>query len=186
MKGPVSGLRREPVVPPERELAQLAAFTVGGELYALDIMRIKEIINPLPITPVPRSPAFIEGVLELRGVILPVVDMRKRFGLPPIAPSRATKVLIVAIDRLGGPASVEAAAAGPRWIVGLVVDGVQEVLRVPRAEILPPPAIALTAEARYFSGVCRLRDRIVMLVDLEALLSPGELRTLDGMDGGGA
>jgi purine-binding chemotaxis protein CheW len=192
MKSAVSGLKRDGGWTPDREIVQLAAFTVGGESYALDIMRIKEIINPLPITPVPRSPPFIEGVIELRGVILPVVDMRKRFGREVTAPTRATKYLIVAIDRLDRSDRTDSThgAAPPdpsqRWIVGLIVDGVQEVLRVPRSEILPAPPMALGPDARFFSGVCRQRDRIVMLIDLRGLLSPGELQSLDRLGGQGA
>ena len=161
--------RNRPAAP--RELVQLAAFTVGGEAYALDIMRIKEIINPLPITRVPKSPPFIEGVIELRGAILPVVDMRKRFDQPPAAQDRATKYLIVAIEGV----------AGVRWIVGLIVDKVLEVMRIPRDDVRPAPAIALDETARYFSGVCRHRDRILMVIDLDAILSSSERITLAGI-----
>jgi purine-binding chemotaxis protein CheW len=175
------GLKRDAVVQPQKEIVQLAAFTVGEHPYALDIMRIKEIINPLAITPVPKSPPFIEGVVELRGAILPVVDMRKRFDLPATAPTRATKYLIVAIEGLPGVAETPP----QRWIVGLIVDGVQEVIRVPRPEIRPAPAMAQTADARYFSGVCNHREKIVMVLDLEALLSPAEKATLERFAGSG-
>src|SRR4051794_6029966 len=77
------------------ELLQLVAFSVGEGEYALDIMRIKEIINPVKITPVPKAPPFIEGVIELRGTILPVVDLRKRFDLAAGPATRATKFLVV-------------------------------------------------------------------------------------------
>ena len=168
--GGVRSLDRNRPAPP-RELVQLAAFTVGGEAYALDIMRIKEIINPLPITRVPKSPPFIEGVIELRGAILPIVDMRKRFDQPTTAADRATKYLIVAIEGVGGD----------RWIVGLVVDKVLEVIRIPKDDVRPAPAIALDETARYFSGVCRHRDRIVMVIDLDAILSSSERITLAGL-----
>jgi purine-binding chemotaxis protein CheW len=155
------------------EIVQLAAFTVGDQRYALDIMRIKEIINPLKITPVPKAPAFIEGVVELRGAILPVIDMRKRFDLPAPAATRSTKYLIVSI------AGLEAAGdSAQRWIVGLVVDGVQEVVRLPKAAIRGAPAMAV-GESRYFSGVCHHKETIVMVLDLDALLSTSERATLD-------
>jgi len=125
---------------------------------------------------VPKAPAFIEGVIELRGAILPIVDMRKRFDLPPSPPSRSTKYLIVSIDRLP---SRDGAEPPGRWIVGLIVDGVHEVIRVPKNEIRPAPAMALNAEARYFGGVCHHRERIVMVLDLEAILSSGERATLE-------
>src|SRR5262249_28909654 len=107
-----------PPVKKAAELLQLVAFSVGPGQYALGIIRIKEIINPVRITPVPKAPAFIEGVIELRGTILPVVDMRKRFDLDAPAPSRSTKFLVVTID-----------VSGRRMIVALIVDGVSEPLR---------------------------------------------------------
>jgi purine-binding chemotaxis protein CheW len=181
----VSGLGRNVAKEAAKEISQLAAFTVGDGHYALDIMRIKEIINPLKITPVPKAPQFIEGVVELRGAILPVVDMRKRFDLPALPSTRATKYLIVSIDRVPGKVAAAGGEDPGRWIVGLIVDGVQEVLRVPKAEIRPAPAMAISADARYFSGVCHHRDRIVMVLDLEAILSQSERATLEHFGGGG-
>ena len=99
---------------------QVARFHVGDEEYALDIMRIKEIINPAPITRVPRAPAFIEGIIELRGAFLPVVDLRKRFGLAPRPPGRETKYVIVSLEGR---------------IVGLIVDRVTEVSRIATDDI---------------------------------------------------
>jgi purine-binding chemotaxis protein CheW len=185
MKTAVTGLKRESAQAVEKEIVQLAAFTVGSEQYALDIMRIKEIINPLKITPVPKAPPFIEGVVELRGAILPILDMRKRFDLPVTEPTRASKYLIVAIEGLAArPAAAGEGAAPQRWIVGLIVDGVQEVLRVPRAEIRSAPAMAVSADARYWTGVYHHRERIVMVLDLDALLSANERATLDRFGAG--
>jgi purine-binding chemotaxis protein CheW len=151
------------------DTSQMVAFTVGGGEYALDIMRIKEIINPLPITPVPKAPPFIEGVVELRGAILPIVDLRKRFDLPATAPTRATKYLIVAID-----------VAGRRMIVGLVVDGVSEPLRVPRDQVRPAPLLTQSSTA-YFSGVVHHAGRILMVLDIDAVLSSSEKISLAGL-----
>jgi purine-binding chemotaxis protein CheW len=175
----IAGSRRD-AAQVEQEIVQLAAFTVGEEQYALDIMRIKEIINPLKITPVPKAPTFIEGVVELRGAILPVVDMRKRFDLPAAPPGRSAKYLIVSLEGLS-----RGAERAQRWIVGLVVDGVQEVVRLPKSAIRPAPAMAVAGDARYFSGVCHHRERIVMVVDLDALLSTSERATLDRLGGAG-
>jgi len=160
----------------EKELAQLAAFTVGDGWYAIDIMRIKEIIQPLPITRVPKAPSFIEGVIELRGAILPILDLRRRFDLPPTPPTRSSKYLIVAVEGIAG-----AGSARDRWIVGLTVDGVREVVRVPREELRATPAVAFGDGERYFSGVCHHRDKIVIVVDPDALLSPGERASLAGL-----
>jgi purine-binding chemotaxis protein CheW len=177
------------------EMVQLVAFTVGDGQYTVDIMRIKEIINPVRITAVPKAPLFIEGVIELRGAILPVVDLRKRFDLPAPGPTRSTKLLIVGID-----------VTGRRMIVGLIVDSVLEPLRVQRDQIRAAPALA-TGETAYFSGVVQRRrsDRAVqterrkpqsqldhpaegifMLLDLDAVLTSKEKISLAGLDGGAA
>ena len=163
-----------------RDLVQLCAFSVGDELYAIDIMRIKEIINPLPITRVPKAPSFVEGVIELRGTILPIVDLRKRFDLSAASLTRASKFLIVAIDAESAPGGLPVSAAD-RWILGVVVDRVLEVIRIPREDIRATPAVTVDAHARYFSGVCRHRDRIVMLVDVDAILTRSERVGLAGL-----
>jgi len=146
---------------------QVARFHVGDGEYGLDIMRIKEIINPVPITRVPRAPAFVEGIIELRGAFLPVVDLRKRFGVDLSAGGRDAKYVIVSLEGR---------------IVGLVVDRVTEVSRIPVDEIGEPPAMALGEQTRFFSGVVKSGDRIVMLVDLDAVLSAAERAQLRGME----
>lgn len=169
-----SNLERErPVM--RDEVVQLCGFRIGEEEYALDIMRIKEIINPLTITRVPKAAAFIEGVVELRGAILPVVDMRKRFDVPPLAAEeleeagtrRARKYLIVPIEGR---------------LAGLIVDKVSEVLRVSRDSIRPPPPLTQNERARYFAGVCHHRGRILMVLDLDAILSSTEKISLAGLN----
>ena len=149
---------------------QLCTFRIGGEDYALDIMRVREIIQPLPITPVPRAPAFVEGVVRLRGEVIPVVDVRKRFGLPPSPPTRKTKFLVVHV-------------AGRR--LGLVVDEICEVLRLRRDEIRPAPALVGLDAPRFFLGVCGGEagpgpggrrgggaGRLRLLLNVKALLDP--------------
>ena len=157
----------------DAEVTQLVSFQVGGGTYAIDIMRIKEIVNPVRVTPVPKAPAFIEGVIELRGAILPLVDLRKRFDLPATPVSRQSKYMIVTVD-----------VAGRRYIVGLITDGVAEPLRVPKDQIRPAPALTRTSSA-CFSGAIRREmegdSSIVMIVDVDALLSETEKSSLAGM-----
>ena len=159
---------------PSDPLVELFTFRVAGEDYALDIRRVREILQPLEVTPVPRAPAFVEGVVRLRGDVLPVVDVRKRFGLPALPAGARTKFLVVAV-------------AGRRLV--LVVDHVSEVLRVPRSDIRPAPAFAVPGP-RFFLGVCggegtpavgsrrpAASGRIRLLLNVKALLepeSPGE------------
>jgi purine-binding chemotaxis protein CheW len=128
------------------DIRQLVAFQVGENFYALDIMRIKEILNPVPITPVPKAPGFIEGVIELRGAILPVVDLRKRFDLPATPLGRSGKLVITAIE-----------ISGRRVVVALVVDGVLEPLRVAAEHFRAAPSLTQTGETAYFSAVVHYR-----------------------------
>ena len=159
----------EPAAVPEAGRVQLCTFRIGGEDYAVDIMRVREIIQPLPITPVPRAPAFVEGVVRLRGEVIPVVDVRKRFGLASSPATRKTKFLVVHV-------------AGRR--LGLVVDEVCEVVRLKRSEIRPAPALVGLDAPRFFLGVCGGEvsagaagrrggtGRLRLLLNVKALLDP--------------
>ena len=145
-------------------LVQLCTFRVGGENYAIDIMRVREIIHPLPITPVPRAPAFVDGVIRLRGDVIPVIDVRKRFGLPATPATRKSRFLVVNV-------------AGRR--IALVVDEVREVLRLPRGEIRPAPPLGAPGGPRFFLGVCggdrsggRGGAALRLLLNVKALLDP--------------
>lgn len=138
---------------------QLACFRVGEELYALDIMRIKEIIRPQKLTPVPKAPSFIEGVINLRGSVIPVADMRKRFDQPVDEDTRKNRIVICSLSKR---------------MIGLLVDEVKEVKRFTRKEIAPSPQFIQGAQADYFLGVARRDDDLIMLVDLEKVLSSEE------------
>ena len=149
-----------------RQEVQLACFRVGQELYGLDIMRIREIIRPLKLTSVPKAPKFIEGVINLRGVVIPVVDMRRRFD-QPLAQERTCRVIICTV-------------AGK--ILGIVVDDVLEVRRYTREEIQPAPQFLKGKGAEFFLGVCRRDEDLVMILDLEKILSSDERIDLELVD----
>lgn len=173
---PYVGKSRERAKAPEME--QLCGFCVGSDYYALDIMRIQEIINPLPIRPVPKCPPFVEGVIELRGATVPVIDMRKRFDLPPLTAEeladpmvrRARKYLIVPIGP-GGPAGPGTPSSAPtasavsarrpkaRPCVGLIIDRVLEVLRVRVEDLDDLPPYSRTAQSQYFRKVFHYLDK---------------------------
>lgn len=146
-------------------IVQMASFRVGNEEYVIDIMRIKEIINPLKITPVPSSSDLIEGMINLRGVIIPIVDLRKRFRVPRENWAKQSKYIIVAVSGR---------------IVGIVVDEVLEVVRIPRGMIKPSPEISQGREPGVFLGVCEHQGRLLLLVDLKKVLDPAFLSPFDG------
>jgi purine-binding chemotaxis protein CheW len=158
---------KDPAAAPQgeeyRQEVQLACFRVGAEMYALDIMCIKEIIRPQKLTMVPKAPAFIEGVINLRGTVLPVVDLRRRFD-QPVASDRKVRVIISIVQGS---------------IIGLMVDEVAEVNRYTRQDIQPPPQYLKGGGSEFFLGVCRRGDDLVMVLDLEMLLSSSERLALD-------
>ena len=139
-----------------RTEVKLATFRVGVALYAIDILRIKEIILPLKVTSVPNSPPFIEGVINLRGAVIPVIDLRKRFAVATIVDGRSTRIVIcVAFRRL----------------FALVVDEVVEVRSYVREELQPAPKFFQGQETDIFLGVAHRADDLLMILDLERFLS---------------
>jgi purine-binding chemotaxis protein CheW len=120
-------------------LVQLCAFSVGSEEYAVDLMRIREIIKPLPVTPVPQAPEPIEGVVNLRGEIIPVIDVRRKFGVPVQPSTPRSRLLVVNITGR---------------LLALAVDAVVEVLRIPRSSIRAAPELVDVKGPRLFLGVC--------------------------------
>ncbi len=142
---------------------QIVVFDLGDERYGLDIATVYEIIRHQPITAVPRSPAFVEGVINLRGRIIPVVDLRDRFGMADAPITKASRIVVCE-------------AAGTR--VGLTVDAVSEVLMVPGDAIEPTPEVAAGSDARALRGIARLGDRLVILLDLDGLFNGAERAAL--------
>ncbi|QDE69710.1 MULTISPECIES: chemotaxis protein CheW [Myxococcus] len=136
-------------------VVQLCAFFIGAEEYVLDIMRVEEILPLQRITPIPHAPAFVEGVVHLRGLILPVVDLRFRLLGAPGPETPKTRLLVCKL--------------GTRR-VAVKVDRVAEVLRVRRGDIKPAPALMVAGHTPFVVGVCGPPDRLRLLLDLKALL----------------
>ena len=147
----------------DQEILQLVTFHVAREEFAVDILDVREINRMMEITRVPQAPEFVEGVINLRGQVIPVVDLRKRFGLEAEERDKNTRIVVV---ELGSK------------VVGFLVDSVSEVLRVSTSLVEPPPALASGIEADYIRGVVKLEDRLLVLLDLHRLLNRGEAREL--------
>jgi len=146
------------------EERQLVVFQLGAELYGVDIARVHEIIRLQKITRVPRAPSFVEGVINLRGKVIPVVDLRRRFGLPTGEHTRATRIVVVEIGD---------------QVVGLIVDSVSEVLRVNTSTVEPPSPVVAGIDSEYLHGIAKLPERLVILLDLDRVLARDERRALD-------
>jgi purine-binding chemotaxis protein CheW len=146
------------------EERQLVVFQLGAELYGVDIARVHEIIRLQTITRVPRAPSFVEGVINLRGKVIPVVDLRRRFGLPLADHTRATRTVVVEIGD---------------QVVGIIVDSVSEVLRVSTATIEPPSPVVAGIDSEYLQGIAKLPERLVILLDLDRVLAREERRAIE-------
>ncbi|MGH2688779.1 MAG: chemotaxis protein CheW [Actinomycetota bacterium] len=146
---------------------QLVCFKMGGEEFALGIMRVREIVRPLKVVRVPRSPSFVEGVVNLRGQILPVIDLRRRLGLPHEDDERRTRFLVVALADS---------------VVLFVVDEVNEVVPASCDAVLPAPTLVRGVEASYLLGVLPVGDRLVMLLHPERVLTAAETDELKRLE----
>jgi purine-binding chemotaxis protein CheW len=142
---------------------QLACFNLGDNLFAVDIMRIKEIILPQKLSTLPRESSLLEGVINLRGTVLPVMDMRKRFGMSVAPGGNTGKLLIVSLGR---------------QILALAVDNVMEVITVPVKDIKPPLDTAEGVGMDHLLGVCLSDNRVFMILDIDSLLGPSEYREI--------
>lgn len=138
---------------------QLVSFRSGGEEFALDILVVQEIIRPTHATRLPEAPPFVEGILNLRGRLVPVLDLRKRLGMEATEWDSSTRILVVELGKR---------------VVGILVDSVQEVLRVDSAESEPPPDLATGVDADYIAGIVKLDDRMIILLKLDRLLPSDE------------
>ncbi len=147
----------------DQELTQLVTFSIGEEEFGVNILQVQEIIRTMEITNVPRAPEFVEGVINLRGKVIPIVDMRRRFGLQSKDHDKYTRIIVIEIDMI---------------IVGFVVDAVSEVLRIPANSVQPPPPMVAGMDSDYIDGVGKLDDRLLILLDLDSLLDNEEKEAL--------
>jgi purine-binding chemotaxis protein CheW len=151
---------------------QYLAFSMGGETFAMGIRCIKEVIQFESLTRVPRMPPFLLGVINLRGSVVPVIDLFARFGRPPLPVTRRTCVVIV-----------EVTEAEDTAVIGVMVDNVSEVLEIGASEIEPTPAFGSDIRASFIAGVGRVGNRFVLLLDPSQVLSVEEMSELAGARG---
>lgn len=141
------------------DLLQLVSFKLGEEEFGVDILKVQEINRLVDITKVPRAPSFVEGVINLRGKVIPIIDLRKRFGLDMKERDKDTRIVVVDIEGS---------------IMGMIVDAVSEVLRLPASTIEPAPEIATSIDSEYIRGVAKLEDRLLIFLDLSKVFSQQE------------
>ncbi|HLG73558.1 MAG TPA: chemotaxis protein CheW [Chloroflexota bacterium] len=151
---------------PAGQEEQLVVFRLGEDYFAMLISSVNEIIRLQKITPVPKAPPFVEGVTNLRGRVIPVIDLRKRFGVEPKPDGQMARIIVV--------------EQGER-LLGMMVDAVDEVLTVPSNTIEPVDEMVVSVDSQFLSGIVRLEDRLIIMLDQDQVLSAGEVRQLTNL-----
>jgi purine-binding chemotaxis protein CheW len=146
--------RTEPQRKPTRGEVQIVVFKLGAEDYGIEISQVREIIRKREITPMPKQPPYVEGVINVRGTIIPVVNLNKRFGLQGDASTHPHTIIVESGDGL----------------IGMLVDAVSEVIRVPPDQIHPPPSVTTGVDSEYLRGICRLGERLLIYLDVEKVV----------------
>jgi len=149
------------------ETVQVVSFKLGAEEYGVDIDQVQEINRMVAVTHVPRAPQFMEGVINLRGQLIPIIDLRTRFGMPRAEHTKNTRIVVTEIGTKR---------------VGMVVDSVSEVLRVPAAQIEDAPEMLTGVDTEYIHGVGKVEDRLIILLDLARIISTSERRELESSE----
>jgi len=152
---------------------QYLTFSLGEEMFAIGILTIREIIEYGNLTEVPMVPPFIRGVINLRGAVVPVVDLTVRFGRPAVEATRRTCIVI--IETAADPASSHAQQ------MGIVVDAVSEVLEIPAADIEPPPEFGTRIRTDFISGMGKVNGKFVVLLEVDRILSLNEVAVIAAM-----
>ena len=148
--------------------AQYITFKLGDELFAINVGQVREVLDLSLITKVPTAPAYMRGVVNVRGSAIPVVDLRAKFGLPPVADTVNTRILVLELE-LGGEATV----------LGGIADSVHEVIELDPAQINPPPRIAMRWRSEFIQGMGKRGDQFIILLDIAAVFTADELALVE-------
>jgi purine-binding chemotaxis protein CheW len=158
LKNPAAGKRE----------GKYLTFSLAGEEYGVGILKVKEIIGLMPITLVPRTPDYMKGVINLRGKVIPIVDLRKKFGMITTDNTERTCIVVMEISSPGGPI-----------LMGIVVDSVSEVLNIRNTEIDDPPEIGSDLETDYILGMAKINGGVKILLDIDRVMQENELKSIE-------
>lgn len=148
--------------------AQYLTFALGDEEYGVAILNVQEIKGYAPVTPIPNTPAYVKGVMNLRGTIVPVIDLRVRLGMPAAEYGPFTVIVVLAVGAK---------------VVGAIVDAVSDVLTFPDGRVQTTPELGVGADVRFVGGIAQSDDKLVVLLDAEAMLRHEELVPADDVPG---
>jgi len=148
------------------ELRQFISFSVGEEEYGLELLRVKEVIRVRQITRLPKAPSFVKGIINLRGDVIPIIDLRDKFGLEAKEATATTRVIVVEVEAK---------------LMGMVVDSASQVVRIPADQIDPPPPVLGGFSQEFITGVGKIDDRLIILLNSDAVLTAEERTQLGSL-----
>ncbi len=149
------------------ELRQFISFSVGDEEYGLELLRVKEVIRVREITWLPKAPSFVKGIINLRGDVIPIIDLRDKFGLEAKEATAMTRVIVVEVEGK---------------LMGMVVDSASQVVRIPADQIDPPPPVLGGFTQEFITGVGKIDDKLIILLNSDAILTAEERTQLVSLD----
>ena len=152
------------------DMKQFISFSVGDEEYGLELLRVKEVIRVKEITWLPKAPSFVKGIINLRGDVIPIIDLRDRFGLEAREETDATRVIVAEVEER---------------LVGMVVDSASQVVRISIAQIDSPPPVLDKFSHELIAGVGKVGDRLIILLQAEAILTVEEMDELSAVETSG-
>ena len=151
------------------ETTQYLSFKLGEEIFAVDVAKVREILDVIAITKVPQTPDYMRGVINLRGSVVPVMDMRLKFGLPPTERTVNTCIIVMEVTH-----------DGETMVLGSLADSVQEVLELEPDQIEPPPRIGTHLRTDFIKGMGKYNDLFIIILDIDQVFNAGELDTISG------
>ena len=162
MRDPLEGMTHHPQTAAggPTEVLKVVGFTLASQEYVVDILKVKEIRILMPITRVPKAPVFLQGVANLRGDIIPVIDLRKKLKLPPAQATEETRIMVIELDNR---------------LLGIIVDSVTENYDLRSHDISPPPAAISSIEAAFVRGVAKIGDRLLIFLDIDRLMAVAQV-----------
>lgn len=155
----------------QSKIEQFLTFQLAGEAYGVDILKVQEIRGWEAVRVIPNTPAFIKGVLNLRGTVVPIVDLRERFSFEHADYNPKTVVIVLCVKHQGST-----------FVMGIVADAVSDVLDIKLDEIKKPPNFGTKIDTRYMRGIHVYKKNMIMLIDVDKLLNPDELESLDSLE----
>ena len=144
-------------------------FSLADEEYGIGITKIKEIIGLMPITSIPQVPGYVKGVINLRGKVIPIIDLRLKFGLDEVEATEKTCIIVVEVDTSKGESRI-----------GLVVDSVSEVMNIKEDDIESAPAFGADLDTKYILGMAKIENGVKILLDIDRVLTSDEIESLEG------